>query len=199
VKEKGRENDRAFQPVVHACAPAIASSAPVVGAAVGLCSWSDDNGLHRGTKMILFRWSSDRRIWQIISAGAAGAVTLRGALVFRLAGGRCALLAERDVRVNGIPALPLHVLADRDEIHAGGDVFFFSSESPFEVGRFPGFDREVRCARCKGKLVADTACIACPRCRAWHHEPCWYYAPHCGGDNCGQATAGISWVPEPVN
>jgi hypothetical protein len=112
----------------------------------------------------------------------------------------CGLLAQGEVTVNGLPALPFHLLADRDEIRLGDEIFYFSSEGPAEVVPFRDQAGRVLCGRCKGEMREGEGAVRCPGCAAWHHEtaplPCWTYDGTCS--SCGRPTAGFSWQPEPL-
>ena len=115
-----------------------------------------------------------------------------------LLGGRGAAL-----RVNGQPlALGIRALRDRDEISLAGQRCFFSTEELARIVAFPGLAQPVCCPRCKQKVEAGQLAVACPNCRAWHHQteefPCWTYGPTCALCQI-QATAldaGYSWTPE---
>ena len=115
-----------------------------------------------------------------------------------LLGGR-----EASLRVNGQPlALGIRVLRDRDEISIAGQRCFFSTEELARVAAFPGLAQIVFCPRCKQKVEPGEPAVACPHCRAWHHQsdkfPCWTYATTCALCQL-QSTAldaGYSWKPE---
>lgn len=123
-----------------------------------------------------------------ITLPADGVVALDGVARLVLAGGRtCVLLAQADVIVNGCPALPAVVLAERDEVRAGGQTYFLAAESPVAV-EFASGDSQICCARCKSVLSAGQQVIFCPGCRSPHHRECWSYAPRCAG--CDREAAG---------
>ena len=108
------------------------------------------------------------------------------------------------VRVNGRSLVAgICILADRDEIQAGGAQFFFSAESPAVVEEFAALDRPIFCARCRLPINAGSPAVRCPggKCGIWYHEnaelPCWTCSDSCG--ICGQRTAldaGFAWMPE---
>jgi hypothetical protein len=116
-----------------------------------------------------------------------------------------ALLAglEVSVRVNGLPlVLGIHALRDRDEISLAGQRYFFSTEELALVTPFPGLAQPACCPRCKQKVEVGEPAVACPHCRAWHHQsdefPCWTYEPTCALCQL-QSTAldaGYSWTPD---
>jgi hypothetical protein len=109
------------------------------------------------------------------------------------------LLSRGDVAVNGVSALPLRLLADKDEILIDGEIIYFSAESEAEVVLFPALAIEVCCGKCKGKLRAGEPAVQCPRCKVWRHQtgelPCWTYGATCTSGDC--PTKGVSWRPEP--
>jgi hypothetical protein len=114
-----------------------------------------------------------------------------------LLGGRGAPL-----RVNGQPvALGIRALHDRDEISFARQRCFFSTEELVRIIAFPGLVQPACCPRCKQKVEMGQPAVACPHCRAWHHQsekfPCWTYEPTCALCQI-QATAldaGYSWAP----
>jgi hypothetical protein len=115
-----------------------------------------------------------------------------------LLGGRGASL-----RVNGQPlVLGVRALRDRDEISISGQLFFFSTEELAHIEAFPGLAQPACCPRCKQKVELGQPAVACPHCRAWHHQSekfrCWTYEPTCA--LCQLQTtaldAGYSWTPE---
>lgn len=120
------------------------------------------------------------------------------AAILLFTGNEWLLLAEpaAAVRVNGLPVMGnLHVMADRDEINAGGARMFFSTEAPASVQEYAGQD--VRCPRCKLEVKAGQASVRCPACKAVHHDACWEYAPACA--LCPAPTAldaGYQFTPE---
>jgi hypothetical protein len=115
-----------------------------------------------------------------------------------LLGGR-----KESLRVNGhSQVLGIRALRDRDEISVAGERCFFSTEELARVVSFPGLAQPGCCPRCKQKVEPGQSAVACPRCRAWHHQsekfPCWTYEPVCALCQL-QATAldaGYSWTPE---
>lgn len=99
---------------------------------------------------------------------------------------RWTLLAGRGagVRVNGLPlALGIRALVDKDEILAGGQRLFFSTEELARVVPFPGLAQPAFCPRCKQKIEPSDLAVCCPSCRAWSHQsekfPCWTYDTTC--------------------
>ena len=115
------------------------------------------------------------------------------------------LLAGREasLQVNGQPLqLGLRVLRDRDEISSAGRRCFFSTEELARIVPFPGLSQPAYCPRCKQKVEPGEPAIACPHCRAWHHQsekfPCWTYGANCALCQL-QSTAldaGYAWTPE---
>jgi len=115
-----------------------------------------------------------------------------------------ALIASRDsdVHVNSrvVPA-GLCVLDDRDEIRIGGEVQYFSTETPVTVEEFTASDRPVFCGRCRQKIEPGSPAVCCPSCGVWYNQsadlPCWTYSDKC--TFCGHPTAldsGFAWIPE---
>lgn len=122
-----------------------------------------------------------------------------GVMLYPLAHSRCALLARTCLFVNGRPALPFHMLSDRDEIRFGQETAYFSLDSVSEVVAFPAAGNQgLTCGRCHVPIPEGTPAVRCPRCGAWHHErdelPCWTYTETCSA--CQQPTRGFSWAPE---
>ena len=147
--------------------------------------------------MMMWQWAPVKKMWQASVVSAKRAFELdEAARVLPLPGGGCALLAAAGVRLNGIPCLPIQVLADRDEIFTRNNTYYFSAESPAEAVPFQAGGRRMRCARCLGWLMDGDAILKCPRCGAHHHAEHWPYAPGC--QKCGYPTAGLLWVPEPL-
>ena len=115
-----------------------------------------------------------------------------------------ALLASPNARplLNGLALrLGMRLLRDRDQISVGGRHYFFSSEELARVVPFPGLAQPAHCPRCKRIIEPGDAAVACPQCRAWHHQskfPCWTYEGTCA--LCQrQPTAldtGFAWTPE---
>jgi hypothetical protein len=110
---------------------------------------------------------------------------------------------EASLRVNGQPlVLGVRVLRDRDEISIAGQRCFFSTEELALVVPFPGMAQFICCPRCKQKLEPGTSAVACPHCRAWHHQseefPCWTYDATCALCQLHSTAldAGYSWTPE---
>jgi hypothetical protein len=111
------------------------------------------------------------------------------------------LLGPTSVCVNGIALdAGMRVLRDRDELVAGGERVFFSTETAAEVVPMPVMERAASCPRCRLPIDPGTPAVRCPRCRVWYHQsdeyPCFTYAP-CA--LCGEPStlgAGLQWVPE---
>ena len=150
--------------------------------------------------MFLWRWDGRDGVWRA-DAVAAGVTVALGprVLAVPLTSGGCGLLVEGRVSVNGVPALPLRVLQDRDEIRVDDEALCFSIDGPADVVRFSG-PSSLRCGRCQGTMQTGEPAVQCPRCQTWHHQtpdlPCWSYGPQCSG--CGRPTAGAAWRPEPL-
>ncbi len=150
--------------------------------------------------MFLWRWDSPAGVWRAepLAAGAGVALGPR-VLALPLTSGGCGLLVEGRVAVNGVPALPLRVLQDRDEIRVDGESMYFSIDGPADVVPFSGAS-SVRCGRCQGEMQEGVPAVQCPRCRSWHHQtpvlPCWSYGPQCSG--CDRPTSGAAWQPAPL-
>ena len=103
------------------------------------------------------------------------------------------------------PVGDLRVLRDRDEIVLNGEVLYFGTASDVEVVPFPDIDAQALCARCTGVLHSRDRAVACPSCRAWHHEgklaraseesrSCWSYDDRCAC--CGRSRESLAWRPE---
>ncbi len=151
--------------------------------------------------MLLWSWNGETDQWQVRRAPPGAPFPLgRQAILLPLGADRWGLLARDEVVVNGVPALPLRLLADKDEILIDGEIIFFSAESEAEVVPFPAPGREVCCGRCKGKLQAGEPAVRCPRCNVWHHQtrelPCWTYGVMCSSGD--RSTTGVNWQPEPL-
>lgn len=106
----------------------------------------------------------------------------------------CLLLAGTAAFVNGEASLPLRWLEHRDEIRAGGQVWYFSAETPLTKEEYAAGPKALRCGCCKEELAGGAAVVRCPLCRAAYHEACWPYAPACG--TCGRPTKHACWTPE---
>jgi hypothetical protein len=151
--------------------------------------------------MVVWRWDEGALAWRAAQMLAGATVSLwPHAMLVPLRSNGCGLLARGAVTVNGLPALPFHVLADRDEIAVGGERMYFSTEGPAEVVPFADQAGQVLCGRCKGDMCQGEAAVRCPGCGAWHHEtaklPCWTYDGTCSA--CGRPSTGFSWQPEPL-
>jgi hypothetical protein len=150
--------------------------------------------------MFLWRWEGREGVWRAepLAAGVMVALGPR-VLALPLTSGGCGLLVEGRVAVNGVPALPLRVLQDRDEIRVDDQSLYFSIDGPVVVIPFSG-GSSLRCGRCQGPMQTGEAAVQCPRCQAWHHQTpdlsCWSYGPRCTG--CGCPTTGELWQPEPL-
>jgi RING finger family protein len=107
---------------------------------------------------------------------------------------RCALVAREGVTVNGIPAFPLHVLRDRDEIRAAGQTFYFTTDAVAEVS-IVRTATPIRCARCLDALADGENVVRCPGCQTHHHPDCWNGI---GCLKCLHPADGLSWIPERV-
>lgn len=151
--------------------------------------------------MVLWRWDAPGECWKAMPLPAKQGFPLGSQATFvPLKSGRCGLLAKGAVTINGISALPLRILGDRDEIMVAGETLHFSTEGPVEVVPFPGQSAEVRCGRCQGEMREGEAAVRCPGCGAWHHQmealACWSYDGKCSA--CEQPTPGVAWQPEPL-
>jgi hypothetical protein len=120
-----------------------------------------------------------------------------GSPSWTLLGGR-----EASLRVNGQPlVLGIRALRDRDEISLAGHRCFFSTEELARVVPFPGLAQPAYCPRCKQKVEPGDPAVACPHCRAWHHQsekfPCWTYGPTCALCQLHSTAldAGYAWTP----
>jgi hypothetical protein len=150
--------------------------------------------------MTIWRWDGKSEAWVAVALHTGQPCSLSPyALLVPLRGGRCGLLARGEVIVNGLPAFPLKILADRDEIRAGGETVYFSADSPAEAVSFAAQEKEMACGRCKGKIKEGETVVQCPICAAWHHQtaalPCWTEDARCSG--CDRSTQRINWQPEP--
>jgi hypothetical protein len=101
--------------------------------------------------MTLLRMCPGKSV-EAISLPTAGQVPLDGGACVVIAGKACVLLAAADVTVNSCPALPAVVLAEHDEIRAGGQTYFLTAESAAAVEFVPR-SAETCCARCKSALT----------------------------------------------
>jgi hypothetical protein len=141
-------------------------------------------------------WDNEGRLWRPTTTLADGFDVAAQARLVPLRAGRWALLSRGPASVNGRPCLPLHVLADRDEVAVGGRRFCISLTSQAEVVSFRATSRRVRCARCLGVLQDGDEIVECPRCRTHRHSPCWAYDTIC--QTCGFTTGAASWTPDPL-
>lgn len=151
--------------------------------------------------MRLWRWDEAQAVWQVEPLPAGLSVDLQSeARVLAVGPDRCVLFAKPRVLVNGVPALPVRVLADRDMVYAAGQRACFVSEDAPRAAAFTPQPDPTVCGRCQGPMRSGETAVQCPRCGAWHHAgelACWSYAPTCSG--CDHPTAGPSWEPEPVS
>lgn len=151
---------------------------------------------------VLYRWDCEADAWQSIPLEKGQPLRLGAALFLAQSPGRhCLLLLNgAGVAVNGLPSLPLQVVADRDAIRIDGETVYFSAELPARPVAFPALEHDTFCSRCKGSMATGDAAIQCPRCSAWHHQTgtlaCWTYDAHCS--SCDHPTRGTSWQPEPL-
>ena len=141
--------------------------------------------------MQFFRMRPSRDV-DIISAPASGGLALDGRALAIHAGNASVLFARAGVSHNGFPALPLVILAERDEIRVGGETYYLAAEKASAVAFTPRAS-ETRCARCKTTLTAGEQVIFCPSCRSAHHPACWSYAPTCAA--CPHDSTS-EWRPE---
>ncbi len=151
--------------------------------------------------MLLWLWNSETDQWQAEQTPPGEPFPVgRQAMLLPLGGDRWGLLSRDEAPVNGVPALPLRLLADKDEILINGAIIFFDAESGVEIVPFTAPEREVCCGRCKGKLRESELAAQCPRCQVWHHQsrelPCWTYGATCSSCDC--PTKGGAWRPAPL-
>lgn len=107
------------------------------------------------------------------------------------------------VSVNGVNLeLAMRAMRDKDELHVGESIMFFSTEQLARVAPFPGIGKPAKCPRCKLEILPGTPAVRCPSCGVWHHQsedtPCWTYAEKCAAF-CEQPTTlkgSLQWVPE---
>jgi hypothetical protein len=115
---------------------------------------------------------------------------------------QAAFIASPDcpLAVNGLPALPIHILVHKDELSFAKDKIYLSLEKSIEVVDFFAGDdvAVVHCPRCKD--VMSGAAVKCPECGLWYHQSedhdrlCWSYDDKCLV--CGHSTgSGVSWCP----
>jgi hypothetical protein len=150
--------------------------------------------------MIWWQWDDDGKCWRptLVPPHGPWHLAERTAVVIPVTGTRrWALLAHDDAKVNGLPCLPFEVLDDQDEVRIAGKQYCFSSQTPAEVVAFVDENKNIRCARCLGRLVEGDRIIRCPGCRAHHHASCWSYDTKC--QKCPSRTDDILWVPESLN
>ena len=114
---------------------------------------------------------------------------------------RLLLFARPSVAVNGQLTLPLHPLADRDEITIGTALWCVSFDSMPERKVFRSTGDPLHCVRCCGPLMDGEVTIICPQCHTHYHDsealPCWTYGPTCA--RCRRPTGREIWQPAPLH
>ncbi len=89
-----------------------------------------------------------------------------------------ALIVERSsmLTLNGYPALPATVLADRDEIALAGvpgtapERFYFGAYAPATAAALAPGGPALRCARCQEDIAVGDVIVRCPVCDGPYHE-----------------------------
>jgi hypothetical protein len=154
--------------------------------------------LRLGGSVIWWHWDNEGNSWQPAILGRNAPFSVGDAAeVVPVPGTRhWALLAHHGAKVNGLPCLPIEVLADRDEVHIEREHYCFSAQAPPEVVTFDG-RKAVRCARCLGRLAGGDQVVRCSGCLAHHHASCWTYHVRC--QKCESPTDGRLWVPDVLN
>jgi hypothetical protein len=150
--------------------------------------------------VLLWNWSFEEQKWMPTQLEPATLTRITPQLWLVPQGkARCVLLSGDGVRVNGVLTLPIQVLQDRDEIQLQDHVFYFSTESPAELGPFPNASEPLPCGRCKGQMKAGDPAVQCS-CGRWYHQTgelnCYTHDSVCA---CGRSTAGFTWLPEPLS
>jgi len=107
----------------------------------------------------------------------------------------CALLAREGVTVNGLAALPIQLLNDRDEIRVDGEFFYFACDGVPQESVLQSA-APLRCARCLGDLENGDRVMRCPGCVAHHHPACWFEGNGC--QKCQHPARSLVWKPEAV-
>jgi hypothetical protein len=153
--------------------------------------------MREAASMIWWSWDEEAQAWRAATPAPGEAFDAGSHLrLVQVRAGRWALLARLNARVNGRPCLPLHILADRDEVAVAGGRFCISLQSQPALVSFRAGSRKVRCARCLDQLCESDQAVKCPRCGAHHHAPCWTYDTRC--QKCEFPTDGTWWTPEAV-
>ncbi len=143
--------------------------------------------------MIIWVWDDRDRIWEARELPAGASAMLGGmAVVICRRAGLGILLSRPGVFVNGLPALPLRVLAHHDEIRAFDRTYVFSAEALAEPAPFPEPRSGAACARCGGPLSAGEPAIICG-CDSPYHPECFTFDPRCA--SCPMPTGGVLSVP----
>lgn len=152
----------------------------------------------QAASMTWWSWDKEARCWRssLVHANAPFGVNGHARLIPLNGTRRWALLARDGVRVNGRPCLPIQILGDRDEIAIDEEHFCLSLQSPPAVVEFRANTKNIRCARCLGRLKDGDEIVRCPGCGAHHHGACWTYDARC--QQCTFRTDGSAWVPDPV-
>lgn len=151
---------------------------------------------------MLWTWHPDETQWipRTLQPGEEHALSDQARL-WVIDPDRLVLFARLSAAVNGHAALPIHPLADRDEITIGTAHWCVSFDSMPMREIFRATDQPLQCGRCCGPLGDGEAVIVCPQCRAHHHDsetlPCWTYGPTCG--RCHRPTGETLWQPAPLH
>ncbi len=152
--------------------------------------------------MMIWTWQQERIQWVSHTLSIGGEWPLgEAAVLWAIADDILLLFAREQVAVNGIAALPIQRLADRDEMTIGTTTWCVSFDALPAREVFHAIDQPIHCTRCHGLFCQGDAMIVCPQCRACYHDhdelPCWTYGPTCA--RCGRATAQMVWQPDPLS
>lgn len=151
--------------------------------------------------MLLWSWDNQESRWHAQPLMPGGEVSLaEEARLWAMHDEVVILFARPGVGINGTAVLPIHPIADRDEITIGTAIWCVSFDSVPERKVFRSTGPPLQCGRCYGPLSDGEATIQCPQCHAHYHDsealPCWTYGP-CA--RCRRPTGGAVWHPAPLH
>ena len=133
--------------------------------------------------------------------------------IFKVDGGERSSLGvllandEAGLRVNGIPALAVTLLLDRDELSTpDGRLFLYAAYSGASPSGVASETPAINCTRCHHAIAAGERWVGCPACSARYHadalvQPdgsrkganCKDYDGRCAG--CQRTWASMQWTP----